>query len=77
MGFVVYSKHDGEMLRYYDNKSKPQAQVTAHNRRAIVEALKGDEYVKEWDLCEWAEYEQVYARHYNKHKMYYLHRSGY
>jgi hypothetical protein len=75
MGFVVYSKKDGEMLRYYDNRSKAQAQVTGHNRRAIIEALKGDEYVKEWDLCEWAEYEQVYARYYTANKWYYLNRS--
>lgn len=80
MGFVVYSKHDGEMLRYYDVRSKAQAQVTGHNRRAIIQALKGDEYdpsVTEWDLCEWSEYETIYARHYAKHKYYYLSRSGY
>ncbi len=75
MGFVVYSKKDGEMLRYYDNRSKAQAQVTGHNRRAIIQALKGDEYVKEWDLCEWAEYEQVYANYYNTHKWHFLNRS--
>ena len=46
MGFVVYSKRDGEMLRYYDTRSKAQAQVTGHNRKIIVEALKGNEYVK-------------------------------
>ena len=40
------------MLRYYDNRSKAQAQVTGHNRKAIIEVLRGDEYVKEWDLCE-------------------------
>jgi hypothetical protein len=44
MGFVVYSKKDGEMLRYYDNRSKAQAQVTGHNRKAIMQALRGDEY---------------------------------
>ena len=76
MGFVVYSKKDGEMLRYYDNRSKAQTQVTGHNRRAIIDALKGDEYVKEWDLCEWAEYEQVYAQYYNAHKWHYLNRSS-
>ena len=75
MGFVVYSKKDGEMLRYYDNRSKAQAQVTGHNRRAIIQALKGDEYVKEWDLCEWAEYEQVYANYYTAHKWHFLNRS--
>ena len=75
MGFVVYSKQDGEMLRYYDTESKARAQVTGHNRKIIIEALKGDEYVKEWDLCEWAEYEQVYAEHYNAYKNYYLSKS--
>jgi hypothetical protein len=75
MGFVVYSKKDGEMLRYYDNRSKAQTQVTGHNRRAIIEALKGNEYITEWDLCEWAEYEQVYARHYAAFKYYYLSKS--
>ena len=76
MEFVVYSKKDGEMLRYYDNKSKAQAQVTGHNRRAIIDTLRGNEYVKEWDLCEWAEYEQVYAEYYNANKMYLLSRSN-
>jgi hypothetical protein len=75
MGYVVYSKRDGEMLRYYDNRSKAQAQVTGHNRKAIIQVLKGDEYVKEWDLCEWAEYEQVYANYYNAHKWHFLNRS--
>jgi hypothetical protein len=75
MGFVVYSKKDGEMLRYYDVRSKAQAQVTGHNRKAIIEALKGNEYVTEWDLCEWDEYEQVYAEHYAAYKHYYLSRS--
>jgi hypothetical protein len=77
MGFVVYSKRDGEMLRYYDNRSKAQAQVTGHNRKAIIQVLKGDEYVKEWDLCEWIEYEQIYAQYYNAHKWHYLNRSSY
>jgi hypothetical protein len=75
MGFVVYSKRDGEMLRYYDVESKARAQVTGHNRKAIIDALKGNEYVKEWDLCEWAEYEQVYAQYYNANKAYLLSRS--
>jgi hypothetical protein len=76
MGFVVYSKQDGEMLRYYDNRGKAQAQVTGHNRKVIIQALKGDEYVKEWDLCEWTEYEQVYAQYYNANKWYLLSRSN-
>ena len=75
MGFVVYSKKEGEMMRYNDNRSKAQAQVTGHNRKAIIDALKGNESVKEWDLCEWAEYEQVYAQYYNANKMYLLSRS--
>ena len=76
MGYVVYSKKDGEMLRYYDVESKARAQVTGHNRKAIIDALKGNEYVKEWDLCEWTEYEQVYAEYYNRNKMYLLSRSN-
>ena len=76
MGYVVYSKKDGEMLRYYDVESKARAQVTGHNRKAIIDALKGNEYVKEWDLCEWTEYEQVYAQYYNRNKMYLLSRSS-
>jgi hypothetical protein len=75
MGFVVYSRRDGEMLRYYDVESKARAQVTGHNRKAIIEVLKGNEYVKEWDLCEWAEYEQIYAEHYAANKYYFLARS--
>lgn len=66
------------MLRYYDNRSKAQAQVTGHNRRAIIQALKGDGYgpdPKEWGLCEWREYEQIYAQHYADNKYYYLVRS--
>ena len=76
MGYVVYSKRDGEMLRYYDVESKARAQVTGHNRKAIIDALKGNEYVKEWDLCEWTEYEQVYAQYYNANKGYLLSRSN-
>jgi hypothetical protein len=80
MGFVVYSKADGEMLRYYDIESKAQAQVTGHNRKAIIQALKGDGYgpdPKEWDLCEWSEYEQIYSQHYAVNKWHYLHKSNY
>jgi hypothetical protein len=62
MGFVVYSKRDGEFLRYYDTESKARAQVTGHNRKAIFQALRGNEYVKEWDLCAWADYEPRYMR---------------
>jgi hypothetical protein len=76
MGFVVYSKKGGEMLRYYDNRSKAQTQVTGHNRKAIVEALRGNEYITEWDLCEWTEYEQVYAQYYKANKYCLLSRSN-
>ena len=76
MGFVVYSKNDGEMLRYYDNRSKAQAQVTGHNRKAIIDILKGNEYVKEWDLCEWTEYEKIYQQYYTTNKAYLLTRSS-
>jgi hypothetical protein len=41
MGFVVYLKTTGETLRYYDSESTAQSQVTAHNRKAIINALKG------------------------------------
>lgn len=76
MGFVVYAKQTGEMLRYYDNRSKAQAQVTGHNRRAVIQALKGDEYVKEWELCEWSDYEQVHAEYYTAHKWHFLNKSN-
>jgi hypothetical protein len=76
MGFVVYSKRDGEMLRYYDTRSKAQAQVTGHNRKIIIEALKGDEFVKEWALCEWNEYEEIYAQYYDANRWYMLSRSN-
>ena len=77
MGFVVYSKQDGEFLRYYDTESKARAQVTGHNRKAIIQVLKGDEYVKEWDLCAWVDYETIHAAHYAAHKWHYLNRSNY
>ena len=77
MGFVVYSKKDGEMLRYYDTRSRARAQVTAHNRRAIVEALKGNENVTEWGLCEWSEYEEIFSQYYSANKWHYLYRPSY
>lgn len=76
MGFVVYTKPTGEMLRYYDNRSKAQAQVTGHNRRAVIQALRGDEYVKEWELCECRDYEQVYAEYCTAHKWHFLNKSN-
>lgn len=80
MGFVVYSKTDGEIRRYYDSRSKAQAQVTGHNRRAVMQALQADEYSPaptEWALCEWSEYEAIWAQHYESQKWYYLNRSSY
>ena len=76
MGFVVYSKRDGELMRYYDVESKARAQVTGHNRKIIIKALKGDEYVKEWGYCSWEEFEQVFSQEYQAHKWHYLNRSS-
>ena len=77
MGFVVYSKRDGEMLRYYNSESAAQSQVTAHNRKAIINALKGiDRSVSEWSMCKWNEFEQVFAEHYANNKCYFLQRSS-
>lgn len=77
MGFVIYSKPTGEVLRYYDSASKAQAQVTGHNRKAVMEALKGYTHLKEWAMCEWSAYEQVFAQRYASQKCYFLSRSEY
>lgn len=77
MGFVIYSKTDGELLRYYDTKPKAQAQVTRHNRWAVIEVLKGNEYVDEWDSCRWDEYEQVFKQHYTKNKVWFINKSNF
>ena len=78
MGFVVYVKTTGETLRYYDSESTAQSQVTAHNRKAIINALKGiDRGVSEWGICKWDEFEQIFAKHYADNKCYFLQRSSY
>ena len=77
MGFVVYLKKDGELLRYYDSEATAQSQVTAHNRKAVINALKGvDRGVSEWSMCKWNEFEQIFAEHYANNKSYFLHRSS-
>jgi len=81
MGWIVYKKSSGELLRYYDQKSKAQAQVTGHNRRAIMESLRAtarySSPVAEWGLCEWQEYEGIFAKYYAENKDYMLRRSSY
>ena len=76
MGFVVYCIASGELMRYYDTESKAQAQVTGHNRKAIIATLKGDEYAREWKCCSWEDFEQVFNAEYQAHKWYYLNRSS-
>lgn len=77
MAFVVYSKNTGEALRYYDCESKAQAQATGHNRKAIMKALRGKLYQEEWAVCEWVDYEKVFAEYYTANKGYFLTRSAY
>lgn len=81
MGWIVYKKSTGELLRYYDQKSKAQAQVTGHNRRAIMESLRATSRysspVTEWDFCEWQEYEGIFAKYYTQNKDYMLRSSSY
>ena len=73
MGFIVYSKSNGEILRYYESKSSARSQVTAHNRKAIINALKGiDRCVTEWDMCNWNEFEQIFANHYANNRCRFL-----
>jgi hypothetical protein len=72
MGFVVFSKNTGRTLGYYAGESQARAQVTGHNRRAVVEALKGAEYVQEWDCCDWQQYEAHFATHYAENRWQYL-----
>jgi len=72
MGFVVFSKSTGRTLGYYAGESQARAQVTGHNRRAVVEALKGAESVQEWDCCEWQQYEVHFAKHYAENRWQYL-----
>lgn len=76
MGWVVYTKNDGELLRYYDQESKAKAQVTRHNRQAIMDGLRGHHGI-EWDFCEWSDYEKIFAEYYTKNKWHMLQRSFY
>jgi 4-aminobutyrate aminotransferase-like enzyme len=76
MAFVVYSKNTGEIMRYYDCESKAQAQVTGHNHKAIMKALRGELYQEEWAVCEWVDYEKVFAQHYAVNKSDFLTRSA-
>jgi hypothetical protein len=77
MGWIVYKKSTGELLRYYNQKSSAQAQVTGHNRREIMSALRGIPRVTEWSLCEWQEYEGIFAKYYAQNKDYMLRSSSY
>ena len=62
MGWIVYKKSTGELLRYYNQKSSAQAQITGHNRREIMSALRGNPHATEWSFCEWQEYEGIFAK---------------
>jgi hypothetical protein len=77
MGWIVYKKSTGELLRYYNRKSSAQAQVTGHNRREIMSALRGIPRVTEWSLCEWQEYEGIFAKYYAENKEHWRRRSSY
>jgi hypothetical protein len=77
MGWIVYSKKNLELLRYYDIKSKAQAQVTGHNKKAVWNALiNSDRNSEEWACCEWLEYEAVFKEYYQHQKSYMLQRSS-
>ena len=77
MGWIVYSKKNLELLRYYDIKSKAQAQVTGHNKKAVWNALtNSDRNLEEWACCEWHEYEAVFKEYYQHQKAYMLQRSS-
>lgn len=78
MGWVVYSKKNYELLRYYDTESKAQAQVTGHNRKALWSVLSRlNSEKEEWAYCEWAEYETEFKRYYELNRPYMLQRSSY
>lgn len=78
MGWIVYSKEDLELLRYYDTESKAQAQVTGHNKKAVWHTLiHPDSRKEEWAYCEWKDYEAVFNDYYQKNKAYMLTRSSY
>jgi len=77
MGWIVYSKKDLELLRYYDTKPKAQAQVTGHNKKAVWNALiNSNRNSEEWACCEWNEYEAVFKEYYQHQKSYMLQRSS-
>lgn len=78
MGWIVYSKKNYELLRYYDAESKAQAQVTGHNKKAIWYMLSRPNSEKEeWDCCEWSEYETIFKNYYDYNRAYMLQRSSY
>lgn len=78
MGWVVYSKKNHDMLRYYDIESKARAQVTRHNKKAVWNMLiYPNKHYEEWAFCAWAEYETEFQRYYQHHKSYMLQRSSY
>lgn len=78
MGWVVYSKSNNEMLRYYDTESKARAQVTGHNKKAVWHMLTRHNSAKEeWACCEWSEYESVFQQYYKHNRAYMLQRSAY
>lgn len=78
MGWIVYSKKDLELLRYYDTESKAQAQVTGHNKKAVWYALtRGDSRKEEWACCSWSEYESLFQQYYKHNQAYMLQRSSY
>ena len=79
MGWVVFCKRDGEMLRYYDTESKARAQVKGHNKKLSWAVLTNTNRMerREWDCCEWGEYEKVFNDHYQLNRGYWLQRSSY
>jgi hypothetical protein len=78
MGWIVYSKKNYELLRYYDTESKAQAQVTGHNKKAVWYMLSRPNSEKEeWACCEWNEYEEIFKQYYQQQKPYMLQRSSY
>lgn len=78
MGWVVYSKQNNEMLRYYDTESKAQAQVTGHNKKAVWYMLTSTRGSKEqWACCSWSDYETQFKLYYEHSKAYMLQRSSY
>jgi len=75
MGWVVYAKGDGEILRYYKSEKAAQSQVTGHNKKLFLDILHNGhsryESRKEWAYCNWHDFEEVYKKYYehNKHHM--------